>query len=190
MRKLIYILFLLPFLSFGQIPDLLLASKQQATPAGPTNYYTLANAANPDSEVNATTGVNAVANWTATSVSTTPTAYNGTYSLKFTHGGPDNTGYISRLDMSGFTNGATYEVRIWANRVSGGNFRLELSEFFGWTTTVQSVLITTSITANTWYEYVLTGTTNSTTPSIRIVAASNADTGNALAIDNITITEL
>ena len=151
-------------------------------------FYTMANAANSIAEVNATTGTSTGStNFGVTSVSSTPTAYNGTYSLKFTHAGPDNTLYYRRIEVTGLTIGETYEVHIWGNRISGGNFQLSLRSYLGWTESTYAPLIGGSTTANTWYEYILTGIASSTTAYIDLQANTNADTGNAFAIDNISI---
>src|SRR5690606_19289773 len=49
------------------------------------NLYTLANAANPDNEVDATTNANEVESFSVTSASISPAPSDGDYYLKWTH---------------------------------------------------------------------------------------------------------
>jgi len=154
----------------------------------------LANAANPTSDTNATTGASGVANWAVTSVSTSPTPQNGTHSLKWTHGGPDNTTYIGEINLgTALAAGATYSVTMYVNRVVGANFTVELDSgsggVNGWTVDSSTLITTlTDPTPGVWREITLTGTRNgNSTSKILIIANSNADTGNAFAVDNIRI---
>jgi hypothetical protein len=158
----------------------------------PTNFYTLANAANPNSEVNATTGVSPDANFGVTSVSTTPTAYNGTNSLKFIRSGTNGVSYNSYIVLSGLTIGATYEVKVWINRVQGDSFALSYPDWFGWTTSQTSATINSgSVPLDTWTEYTFTGLVpTQTDPAIVVASYTNTLVGDAIAIDNIIITEL
>jgi hypothetical protein len=158
----------------------------------PTNYYTLANAANPNSEVNATTGITDVPNFTVSSVSSLPTADNGTYCLKFTRSGVDNTSYDCLITLSGLTIGSTYKIDCRMNRYNGGNWQIKLDNSRGWVSDLSGLLITTvtNPTTNVWFDYTITGVANSATPVIRVAAQSNSDIGNALAIDNIIITQI
>ena len=158
-----------------------------------SEYYTLANAANPTSDSNATTGATGITDWTVTSVTTSPTPQNGTYALKWTHGGPDNTAMTGgEIDLSGLglAEGSTYEVKLYINRFIGGNFNVALDSSFGWTSTSGTGVISTITdpTADVWREVTLTATRSAAAPKIRVNANSNADTGNAIGIDNIRIT--
>lgn len=192
MKKILLILlFAISLNGFSQNIAVLRAieiSRQQKAPA---NLYTLANAANPDNEVDATTGVVVTANWTATSVSSLPTPQNGTYCLVWTHGGPDNTLYNSGITLSGIEIGETYEVTFYVNRYVGGNFTVGLNSTYGWgVSDLVTVNSTFAPTLNVWHEVIVSATATSTTPRLSISSNSNADTGNKLAVDNIVIRKL
>jgi hypothetical protein len=158
--------------------------------------YTLANAANPTSDTNATTGASGVTNWTVSSVSTSPTPQNGTHSLKWTHGGPDNTTYNGQIDLTGLNIvvGQTYEIKMYVNRFLGGNFSIVLDIGNGWSVTSTVTIGTVSDpVVDVWREITLTGTWDGTglnVPAIRVTANTNADADHAFGIDNIRIIRL
>lgn len=189
MRKLLYILFLFPLVGFSQWETGLLVSRMQA---GPTNLYTLANAANPDNEVDATTGASGVTNWTVTSVSS-PTAQNGTYALLWTHSGPDNTSYIGLITLSGLTIGNTYKIGLWANKLHSAT-TYGYNEVYVYTDDWDSIHVFVSTgpetVSDTWSYYEITAVPNKTNPTIRVSSSSNADAGNEVMIDNISIEDV
>lgn len=153
-----------------------------------TNYYMLPNAANPDNEVNATTGSDNNPNWVISSVSTNPTAYDGSFCLKWEHQGPDNTAYSDNLTLS-LESGVEYSVSLFVNRIAGANFTIGLYDFKGWAIT-DSVTIGASLPVDTWTEYTFTGTTTNTAPLLAVSCTDIADTGASIAIDKIVITKV
>jgi len=141
------------------------------------NLYTIANAANPDNEANATTG------WTgaAAITSSTTNPQNGTYALLVTSTG---TGRDARYTFTA-TIGTVYTITINARR--GATFNNPA--FANWTGF--SGFTTTAIGSQTWTQYSWTLTATGTNPVIVAYAAPiGAAAGPEIYIDNITITAL
>lgn len=159
-------------------------SRQQATPAAPTNYYTLANAANPDSEVNATTGVTVISNGSVASVSSTPTAQNGTYSIKTTVTTVGTASEFS-IALSGLTIGQAYTITFYGYIVNSGNWTVGCYDYRGWQTSQTASFIGNAV--NTWHFKTINVTANSATPTIRISSTTAGSGTVAFAIDNIII---
>lgn len=184
MRNLIILLFI-PFLSFGQVPDLLqLANWQQAN----SNKYTLDNAARPTpNEVDATTGMNSPNNCTFSSVSASPSPYNGTHSVKITvtTAGTSSTCY---LDITGLESGKTYKISMYLNKVSSGNWGLNFWDDQGWT--VSSNESYAGFSSDVWNYKEYTKTTNATTGRLLFSSTTAGGPTVELAIDNIVITEI
>jgi hypothetical protein len=156
---------------------------KQGTTA-PTNFYTLANAANPNSEVNAATGVGSTTNCTVSSVSSVPTAQNGTYSIKHT---VTTSGVASESFYSfSLASGQTYTIEMYGY-CNTGNWDVHCYNWEGFTTT-KSASYGYGTGLNTWVYRTMTVTTNAATQRMRVGATTAPAT--YLAIDNIIITQL
>lgn len=153
---------------------------------GPANLYTLANAANPDSEVNATTGAGNNSRTTWSSVATTPSPQNGTHSLKLTYTGGTVTGY-GFITFAGLEIGKTYKISFYVYEgasTSGGQVYLNATS--GWSANVATGGIPTGV----WTHYELTSIAATTTPSMYCYIDDQAVNGDYIAIDNVIITEV
>ena len=184
MRNLIIIL-LFSFGAYGQ-QDLLLASIQQAG-GGITNLYTFANAANPDSEVNATTGFTVGTN-SPTITSTTTSPHHGTYRLELTAGtiGANSNGTFS-FSNAILPPSTAVTVKIWAYEEAGtSKWNIELPSWGGWASTIAVTTISTTV----WTEYTLSGTTTGSAATRYILIQSDSDTptGRKIFFDDITVT--
>lgn len=188
MRKLIYILLLVPLLGSAQWETGLLVSKLQA---GPENLYTLANAANPD-EVNATTGIVAQADVTLISSSSSP--QNGSYTLdavNTTTGAAKNFRIEVPSDI--LEEGKTYEIKLYAhqdNQPTGNGWGLELPSWGYWESGGTKISM---ISKSGWTEYTLIGTASAPTNPTRFILVQNlSDTpiGTHVYVDNVRIKEV
>ncbi len=148
---------------------------------GTGNLYTTANAANPDNEVDATTGFSQMTTVSFATSSSSP--QHGTWHVEMTSTGssPAVCRGLIALDVE---NGETYEIKLYAKEITGSSFELHLVSSDGWTSSDGGQSTTTS-----WVEYTLTGTTTSTTPSIRLFGTSSTNNGDKLGIDNIRVTK-
>lgn len=151
-----------------------------------TNYYTLANAANPDSEVNATTGYTAN---TGSPVMTSIAggAQNGSYYLQLANGttGTANNGWLS---ISGLAANTTYTITMYLHEpVASSAWNVIFPTWGAWAAGQTG---TNDISTSAFTQYTFTVTTDGTTNPRYIVfqSDSGAATGKLLKIDNITIT--
>jgi hypothetical protein len=184
MKKILYIVLLIGFSSYSQGFDaLLIASQAQFANEAPTNLYVLANAANPNSEVNATTGTVADTNTTWASITSSPTPQNGSYALQMTR--PSAAVSRGLIFLSGLEIGKTYSISLWAQRISG-NWNIDLKDWRGWAVT-DSNFLTTQL--NSWYNLILTGEATAVNPEIEFYCGTTS-IGNGLTVDNIVITEV
>jgi hypothetical protein len=189
MKKILYIVLLIVSSAYSQGFDaLLIASQAQFANEAPTNFYTLANAANPNSEVNAATGISGGnTNWTATSVTTNPTPQNGAYALKVSKitASSEVTTYIN---LTGLTASVTYKIEIYGMKVNSGNWQVQCRSWEGWDSDVS--INYQSATTNVWTYGTMTAISNTSNPTILIYATTAGNGETAFAIDNIIITEL
>ena len=193
MRNLINIFLLLPFLALGQtIPDKKYHAGAEISKtyhggvevwsATPTNLYTLANAANPDNEVNAITGTSGNGTWT--SVATTPTPQNGARALKWT---ASSGGQVTNLaTLTSMPVGVELTIKMYVYVPSGqGTCQIYLLASDGW---VSETVVSIS-TFNTWHEITLVGITDASTLIIKPYLSSGGASGQWMAFDNIRITQ-
>lgn len=161
-------------------------SRQQATPS---NLYTLANAARPTpNEVNAATGFSIVTGTgTIESSNTGATATNGSYFLKQTHTGANNTSVNGRASLT-LVVGQSYTMYFDANRIarpfaSGNAFIQILSSSFS---ILASQILPTSTPGWNSYSYTFTPTGTGVV-YININMGSTTGTGDIVGLDNIRI---
>ena len=156
------------------------------------NLYTLLNSANPDNEVDATTGITGVTNWIPVSVSTNPDAQNGLYSIKFQNGSVGAK--QAHLGLTDLEIGKTYKIGMWVYKLSttgDGPMTISLEASQGWDTYVLVANVNSSLTQGVWTYYEVTSSiTTSINPSISFSVGSSSNTNAAMAIDNITIEEI
>ncbi len=154
-----------------------------------SNIYTVANSASALAyEANSVTGTTSAANWTASSVTSSPTPYEGTYCMVFTHGGPDNTSYSSTIDLTGLTIGESYTVGIWVNRITSAATALYLQASKGWSSDVDLAIINSGTTVGVWTYFEAIGVAAATDPQITVYCSSTADLNDKLGLDKLTIT--
>jgi len=184
MRKLFYILILLPFLTMAQVPDLLLASYQQANSSTP--IFDGQNASVPiPNEVNS--AANTVDNhigiltWSVT----TSSPYDGSYALRATHGSGNNTQVAAFVTAKGVKNGDTVTIKLWLREVDGTNWRAVLRSSDGWVSSSPEFNPTSGI--GVWEEWEVTATADEDDPEIEFFTTSSGDNGDMLDVDYIII---
>lgn len=178
MRNILIIFLFIGFLSNGQG----IINSYSYAGGGVSNYYTTANAANPDSEVNATTGTSSMTTVTWASSATSP--QNGSYMLEMTSGGASPGVCRGLIEITGLTIGVTYTVTAYVKEITGLSWEIYLNSADGWLATAAQ-----NITANgVWVEYSLSAEADATTAYIRLYGTSSANNGDKMGIDNIRVT--
>jgi hypothetical protein len=148
------------------------------------NLYTVANAASPVNETNATTGwvYNDPAKGTITSELGSATGQPGSYFIRATHAGVAGD-FTVRGSMSGLTIGETYQVSFWARASSGSaNEMLFISNAFS----EDGTQIANNI-AETWTQYTFSGTAIATSDDIFVVYDASNVNGEYVDIDHIEV---
>ncbi|MBO0323452.1 hypothetical protein J0X14_14180 [Muricauda sp. CAU 1633] len=180
MRNIVYITFLLCAFSHAQVPDLLLASQQQASAS--SYVYNEQDAADPNNETDSV-GANWSSDPTIDITSSTGQADNGTYSLNI------DCNATASLDVASLTlvnvdNGdnVTISGRIYENQ---GNWTVRLETANGWDSAVND----SGFTDNTWVDFSVTGTADQDDPVVDFRAPSTAVSGFDIFIDAITVTK-
>lgn len=152
---------------------------------GPTNLYTVANAANPENEVDASIG------WTSSglTVSSVPIATSGlstgsfSVQLLMANDGSEQKFHSGTLTITGLTSGVTYSILYDYSSDNGW------TKTYGWTGVVTSPDVHLDQTIETEQTHVVT--TNSTTITMKFHPADRALTnpfgGERFWIDNIRI---
>lgn len=187
MKKLIYIFLLFPFFGISQSNKIARAveiSRQQANVV--TVVYNGQNAADPNNEVNGTANITVIGTeLTLSSVTTSPTPQNGSYSLKFTQNAGTNTTARGNITLVGINNGDNVTVSLYCQETVGANWQILLRTSDGWTTN-ETINLSDG---GTWTQYTFSANTaTQDDPSIRIQGTSSSDTGDECGVDNIVIT--
>ena len=154
----------------------------------PVNLYTLANAANPENEADATTGwADHYGSPTVSSTSSGATPTNGSYYLRFEHDAVDNILNYYRYELTGVEMGDDITVTLDVNRIArpsnSGNAFIIIRSSSG------STLDTTGNleTSPGWEPKTLTATTTTSTTYIEVNFGSTTDTGDVVGVDNIRV---
>jgi len=179
MRKALYILLLLPMLSFGQRGgEMLIVSQQQA---GGTPIPDMQNAADPINEVN---GIANTDDNGGVMIITSQAPQNGSYYLRFEHNNGTDTLTDSYFTLVGVPSGVTVTVTFYVYEIVGLSWSCRLDSGHGWTASVSD-----SITGSggAWVLVTLIGTTNSADPEVNIRGTSTSDAGMRLGVDNVTV---
>lgn len=149
-----------------------------------SNLYTVANAASPVNETNATTGwvYSNPAAGTLTSEAGSATGQPGSYFIRATHAGGAGD-FTVRGSMSGLTIGETYQVSFWARSSAGSNNEmLFISNAFS----EDGTQIANNI-AETWTQYSFSGTAVATSDDIFVVYDASNVNGEYVDIDHIEV---
>lgn len=163
---------------------MLLASLQQGANS---NLYTLANAANPDNEVDAVTGTdNQGGDYTITSVESSPSPQCGSSVLLFNCNVATGTSPDAYIELSGLSIGVSYSVTFYAWEPVGTNHQIKLDNESGRGWLVEDSENLTS----TPTEYTLTGEVDELPAKIRITRTTAGVLNDQAAIDCIVITPL
>lgn len=160
--------------------------------AAASNLYTLANAANPDNEVDATTGVTSSGGeFTISSVST-PTADTGTYSLQFEKTTAGGVNASAEIEVTGLTAGVSHTITVKGYVSTPGDANNNYIRTSGATSADWSVSNQVEIDPGAAFvEYSFVSTPVGTTGRIEIASSTAAVNvvGTTIHIDSITIVE-
>lgn len=108
------------------------------------------------------------------------------YYLKFTRSAPTGSTVSGYINLTGLVINDTYQVKIYANEISGVNWTLNLNNADGWEVTDSQSI--SSI--GTWTEYTFQGKATSANPKIRVLNGSAGVPGHNIGLDNIRITKV
>ncbi|WP_036384101.1 hypothetical protein [Muricauda sp. MAR_2010_75] len=157
----------------------------------PSNLYTLANAANPDNEVDATTGITVEGTDYLVTSEASPVS-DGSFSIQFEKNTPAGTDASAEIQLSGLTVGVGHTITFDAYISTPGDannsyVRTSGSVAADWSSTNQVEVNPDS----DFVEYSFTSTPAVTNPRIQITTTTLAVNvqGLLLHIDNIRITE-
>lgn len=188
MRKLIYILLLLPLFAQAQYPDLMLASLQQSNSCVITtgNIFNVA-----DATAQCGDEANSASLWSLYGASTSMTATvnssdvtEGSYSIQFDHTGGTNDLQTMIITFT-VESGESYTVTADTKQITGSSWEMWLRADSGWSS--QQGTGVTGGAGDPWASTSVTSTTNSTTASVRFGGSSTSDGGDQMLIDNIRV---
>lgn len=175
-RTLCLFIVLLPFYIFGQIPDLLLASKAQVGGGLGPELYTVNNAlATGANEADATTGLTNQGMTSIESIESSPSPQDGGSLIRAIAGSPPDR-FEEGLALD---NGVTYQISYWAWYDTSGSGRTQL--WLGFVTSPDQLWSTTP----TYYTH--TVTTSSASQTLRFY---DNDADGYIYVDGLSIKEV
>ena len=188
MKKFIYILFLLPLFSMGQIVPFGFLSDVACTVTADNVYLTgtADNAASECTNEGTNTGFlsGSVAAWS--NITSSPDPYEGTYSLKVAKA--SGTSVYGQMAITGLTTSTSYTVtaRIYMPAAHTGTAQILLQNVGGWTSDVYSSEVST-IGTDSWVDISATATTDATSVNVTIFQGGGTTIGDYVAVDKVRI---